>query len=58
MAASAKMQLMQMARYHGWATERLLKAVASIPDEPYHNSCGLFFGSIHGTLNHLLLTGW
>ena len=56
MAASAKMQLMQMARYHGWATERLLEAVASIPDEPYHKSCGLFFGSIHGTLNHLLLT--
>jgi uncharacterized damage-inducible protein DinB len=27
-----------------------------IPDEFYSKPCGLFFGSIHGTLNHLLLT--
>jgi len=45
-----------MARYHAWATERLLMSVASIPDEFYGKPCGLFFGSIHGTLNHLLLT--
>jgi len=56
MAVSAKMQLAQMARYHAWATERLLLSVAAIPDEFYSKSCGLFFGSIHGTLNHLLLT--
>lgn len=45
-----------MARYHGWATERLLASVVAIPDELYRKPCGLFFGSIHGTLNHLLLT--
>ena len=56
MAVSAKEQLLQMARYHAWATERLLLSVASIPDEAYNKPCGLFFGSIHGTLNHLLLT--
>jgi uncharacterized damage-inducible protein DinB len=56
MTVSAKMQIAQMARYHAWATERLLKSVASIPDESYRKPCGLFFGSIHGTLNHLLLT--
>ena len=56
MAVSAKDQLAQMARYHAWATERLLASVAPIPDEFYRKPCGLFFGSIHGTLNHLLLT--
>ena len=56
MAVPAKGQLAQMARYHAWATERLLMSVARIPDELYSKPCGLFFGSIHGTLNHLLLT--
>ena len=56
MAVSAKQQLAQMARYHAWATERLLMSVAPIPDEVYGKRCNLFFGSIHGTLNHLLLT--
>jgi uncharacterized damage-inducible protein DinB len=55
MVVSAKKQLAQMARYHAWATERLLMSVAPIPDEFYSKPCGLFFGSIHGTLNHLLL---
>jgi uncharacterized damage-inducible protein DinB len=53
---SAETQIAQIARYHAWATERLLKSVAPIPDASYRKSCGLFFGSIHGTLNHLLLT--
>jgi uncharacterized damage-inducible protein DinB len=56
MAASVKKQLAQMARYHAWATERLLMSVEPISDEAYSKPCGLFFGSIHGTLNHLLLT--
>jgi uncharacterized damage-inducible protein DinB len=56
MAVSAKMQLAQMARYHAWATERLMMSVAPISEESYRKPCGLFFGSIHGTLNHLLLT--
>src|ERR1700742_3621075 len=56
MAVSAKDQLAQMARYHAWATERLLASVAPIPDEAYGKPCGLFFQSIRGTLNHLLLT--
>jgi uncharacterized damage-inducible protein DinB len=45
-----------MARYHVWATERLLSSVEALPEEDYRRLCGLFFGSIHGTLNHLLLT--
>lgn len=55
MAVSAKDQLAQLARYHAWATERLA-SIAPIPDEFYRKPCGLFFQSIHGTLNHLLLT--
>lgn len=55
MGVSAKQQLAQMARYHGWATERLLSSIAPLPDAAYHRDCRLFFGSIHGTLNHLLL---
>ncbi len=46
-----------MARYHARVeTERLLASMAPMPDELYRQPCGLFFGSIHGTLNHLLLT--
>ena len=56
MIVSAKDQLAQMARYHAWATERLLASLAPLPDALYRKPCGLFFGSIHGTLNHLLLT--
>ncbi len=56
MAVAVKDQLALMARYHKWATERLLTSIESIPEDSYRQSCGLFFGSIHGTLNHLLLT--
>jgi uncharacterized damage-inducible protein DinB len=56
MIASAKDQISQMARYHKWATERLLSSIEPIPEEAYKRPCGLYFGSIHGTLNHLLLT--
>lgn len=56
MAVSAKDQLAQMARYHAWATQQLLMSIAPIPEALYRKPCGLFFQSIHGTLNHLLLT--
>ena len=44
-----------LARYNVWATERLLDAVQELPDEAYQRDLGLFFKSIHGTLNHLLV---
>lgn len=47
----------QLARYNQWATARLLDAVAMLPDEDYRRDVGLFFRSIHGTLNHLLNHG-
>lgn len=45
-----------MARYNVWATRKLLEAVAKVPEEDYRRDTGLFFQSIHGTLNHLLVT--
>ena len=44
-----------LARYNQWATARLLDAVAALPDAEYRRDVGLFFRSIHGTLNHLLV---
>lgn len=44
-----------LARYNEWATARLLDAVTAVPDADYRRNLGLFFGSIHGTLNHLLV---
>lgn len=44
-----------LARYNRWATQRLLDAVAGLDDVAYRADCGLFFRSIHGTLNHLLV---
>ena len=42
-----------MARYHRWATERLVHDLEAVPDETWYGDAGLFFRSIHGTLNHL-----
>jgi uncharacterized damage-inducible protein DinB len=44
-----------MAQYHEWAYCRLNDALRPIDDTAYRKDHGLFFGSIHGTLNHLLL---
>ena len=44
-----------MAEYHGWAYATLFAGLDAIDDERYRLDCGLFFRSIHGTLNHLLL---
>ena len=44
-----------LARYHVWATARVLDATAALPEADYRRDMGLFFKSIHGTLNHLLV---
>jgi uncharacterized damage-inducible protein DinB len=44
-----------LARYNVWATARLLDGVAQVPEADYRRDVGLFFKSIHGTLNHLLV---
>ena len=43
------------ARYHVWATHRLLEAVSRLSTEDYQRDVGLFFKSIHSTLNHMLV---
>ncbi|HKI98676.1 MAG TPA: DinB family protein [bacterium] len=44
-----------MAHFNAWANARLYGAVAGLSDADYRRERGLFFGSIHGTLNHLLV---
>ena len=46
----------QLADYNHWANLRLYGAALAMPDEQYRRRTGVFFGSLHGTLNHLLLT--
>jgi uncharacterized damage-inducible protein DinB len=44
-----------LARYNAWATRRLFGHVDALPEADYRRDAGLFFRSIHGTLNHLLV---
>jgi len=46
---------LQLARYNVWATRRLLDAVVVVSEADHRKDVGLFFKSIHGTLNHLLV---
>ena len=43
-----------MARYGRWMNERLYAVLADFPDEERRRDRRAFFGSMHGTLNHLL----
>src|ERR1700731_2239836 len=42
--------------YNAWANGRLYDAAAQLTDEQYRADRGAFFKSVHGTLNHLLVT--
>ncbi|SFI76338.1 DinB family protein [Albimonas pacifica] len=44
------------ARYNAWANRRLYDAAAGLSDGRLRSDEGAFFGSLHGTLNHLLVT--
>jgi uncharacterized damage-inducible protein DinB len=46
----------QLADYNHWANRRIHAAALAMPEEQYRRRTGVFFGSLHGTLNHLLLT--
>jgi len=43
-----------MARYNRWMNERLYASCAELTETKRTRDRGAFFGSIHGTLNHLL----
>lgn len=44
-----------LSRYHFWAFERLYDQVDRLSDGQYRQDRGMFFRSVHGTLNHILL---
>lgn len=44
------------AGYNAWANRRLYDACAALSAGDLHAGLGAFFGSLHGTLNHLLVT--
>jgi len=43
-----------MARYNRWMNERLYALLSELPDDERKRDRDAFFGSMHGTLNHLL----
>ncbi len=43
-----------LARYNRWMNEKLYETAATLTDEERKKNLGAFFGSVHGTLNHLL----
>ena len=45
-----------MARYNAWANARLYAEARGLSDESYRKDVGAYFRSLHGTLNHLLVT--
>ncbi|GJE00134.1 DinB family protein [Methylobacterium isbiliense] len=47
--------LRTLAAYNAWANRRLYAAAATLPDAAYRQAAGAYFGSLHGTLNHLLV---
>lgn len=50
-----KTHFQTFAAYNAWANARLYDAAAAIPDADYQAECGAFFGSLHGTLSHILV---
>ena len=44
-----------MARFNAWANLRLYECAARLPEEAYRADRKAFFGSVHRTLNHLLV---
>lgn len=50
-----KQHFSTLTQYHSWAFQRLYEYLESVSEQDYRRECGLFFKSIHGTLNHSLL---
>ncbi len=44
----------KMARYNHWQNVQVYAAAAKLTDDVRRQDRGSFFGSIHGTLNHIL----
>lgn len=48
-------QLALLARYNQWMNDKLYAAAASLPPEAITRDMGAFFGSLLGTLNHIVV---
>ncbi|MCJ8309809.1 MAG: damage-inducible protein DinB [Rhizobiaceae bacterium] len=45
----------RFAAYNRWANQRLYDAAAQLSDAQYREDCQVFFNSMQGTLNHILV---
>ena len=56
----SKHPIPMLARFNAWANEQIYDACATLTDADRKADRGAFFGSIHNTLNHLLVVdrGW
>ncbi len=45
----------ELARYNAWAGARLREKADAIPDAAFDEDRGAFFGSLSGTLNHIVV---
>jgi uncharacterized damage-inducible protein DinB len=50
-----KSRYQMFAGYNAWCNERLYGAAAKVPQADYRADRGVYFKSLHGTLNHLLV---
>ncbi len=55
-ASTHLQQFRLMGRYNTWINGRLFDFAAKLTEEERKRDMGAFFHSVHGTLNHLLLT--
>jgi uncharacterized damage-inducible protein DinB len=51
-----KTHFVMMAKYNAWANARLFRMASALQDELYRKEVGAYFKSLHGTLNHLLVS--
>jgi uncharacterized damage-inducible protein DinB len=54
-APGTKEWALEMALYNKWQNEKLYALCASLSDEDRRQDRGMFFGSIHATLDHILM---
>ncbi len=50
-----KQHFMMFAAYNAWANGRLFEAALDLTEEEWQRDTGAFFGSMMGTLNHILV---
>ena len=51
-----KAHFVMMANYNEWANARLYRMAGKLEDALYRKEMGAYFKSLHGTLNHLLVS--